>query len=247
MKLSNVKFLIRHFFEGFKVENQDDQVKQVFLHIPKTAGNSFIRCIYENYAQSSIYPNYFEKSILNRGSYITVENLLENKEDLLKSKQWLIGHFDYNIVQAIWPQAKVYVLLRDPVYRIISNIEHLRLKDARYKDVSFEFLLDKYGKSMAWQQARLLGYDPKSNNLEQVFKRIEQLHFVGITSHFDRCLDILKAEGWKKLRHTKMNKGLYSKSDILESQIESVKSLDLIDQKVYDFACDVFKRRVAKL
>lgn len=247
MQIKNAKYLTYHLKEKLLSKKYNLSNKRIFLHIPKTAGNSFITCIYNSFLQKEIYPNYFEKTILNKGNYLANNNLFENYEKRLIEKTWLLGHFDINFARSIWPNAKIYTFLRDPVERIISNIYHLKTKNENFKEIDIHDILTQFGPQMAFQQSRLLGFDIKKRNWNTVKKNIENLHFLGITEQYQRSLNLLNAmESWKGIESIQSNVGNYSKEEADHSILTRIRSMNIFDNQLYQFAKESFESRCSQ-
>lgn len=115
---------------------KDDDIVY-FLHIPKTAGTTFIAILDSFFDADSIYP---EK----------VWHELLKKDDKEFSKYKLVrGHFGYNIRQVLHKKPIYVTMLRDPIERTISQFEHIRK--------------DKYGNN--WVSENFLSHDELLSDL----------------------------------------------------------------------------------
>lgn len=92
----------------------EDEDILYFLHIPKTAGLTFI----------SILDQYFEPdSILHIQSWV---NLLDNMPKDFSRYKFVRGHFGYGVYR-ILPKKPVYItMLREPIETTISDYEHVK-------------------------------------------------------------------------------------------------------------------------
>lgn len=241
----NLKYPLRYISECIIPPQNTDTEKNIFIHIPKTAGNSFITAIYDHVPQHHVYPNYIDKTIVNKGHYIKNQELLDQKDQLLRDKNWLIGHFSYPFSKRIWPDAKIYTFFRSPVDRIISHTYHLMEKDPRYAGQTFDEIIENRGSIIAGQQARMMGYIPKKKNIDEVKERIRNLHYIGITEKFEQSLELLaNITGWKKLKPVKKNIGKYQKHELSPKIKSSIRELDFLDHEIYQTALEEFDKRI---
>ncbi len=83
-----------------------------FMHIPKTAGMSMRQYLREQYHPHEILP-------VERW-----EDLRGNDREV-SSYRLVRGHFRYNLRELLAPDARVLVVLRDPLRRTVSALRHL--------------------------------------------------------------------------------------------------------------------------
>lgn len=83
-----------------------------FMHIPKTAGMSMRQYLGEQYHPQEICP---------------AENWqdLRGLEQDVRSFRLVRGHFRYNLRELVAPDARMLVVLRDPLRRTVSALRHL--------------------------------------------------------------------------------------------------------------------------
>lgn len=101
------------FSTSLECKLKDDDIVY-YLHIPKTAGTSFIATLDSLFDYNSIYP---EK--------VWHELLKKPPNDLGKYKL-IRGHFGYNVLPLLHKKPIYLTMLRDPIERTISQYEHIR-------------------------------------------------------------------------------------------------------------------------
>jgi hypothetical protein len=95
---------------------EDEQL--YFLHIQKTAGTTFTAALDDRFPTQEICPA------------IIGPELFQLPIESLKNYTLFRGHFGYNLVSILPRKSVVITILRDPVERVLSNIDHIR----RYPD-----------------------------------------------------------------------------------------------------------------
>jgi len=94
-------------------ELKDDDILY-FLHIPKTAGTTFTSIIDSYFDFNSIFPEKIWPGLLN------------NKPNNFSKFKLIRGHFGYGIHRILEKNPVIITMLRDPISRIISSIDHIR-------------------------------------------------------------------------------------------------------------------------
>jgi len=97
----------------FKINLSDNDL-MYFLHIPKTAGTTLIATLDSYFDHDSIFPSKVWSDVLT------------NNSKMKKTWKLVRGHFGYNIKPFISSKPIFLTVLRDPVKRTISQIEHIR-------------------------------------------------------------------------------------------------------------------------
>jgi hypothetical protein len=83
-----------------------------FMHIPKTAGMSMRQYLNNQYPADEICPAERWQDLLDLERHVGSYRLVR-------------GHFRYNLRQLVAPDARVLVVLRDPLRRTVSALRHL--------------------------------------------------------------------------------------------------------------------------
>lgn len=209
-----------------KYSHKEDDVFY-FLHIPKTAGTSFISNLenffdYNRICQDSVWPQ-----------------LLKRKPNELQNYSLFRGHFGYGLHNFLEKKLLYLTMLRNPIKRTISNFEHIRIfsKGTNWVDDNFvsknENIIDVLNDDKRFpifrnEQTRELGLDltelissenglkklgtenkfqeilstynqPHDNNLLTIAKKsLESFAFFGILEKFEESLLLLfYTFGWR--------------------------------------------------
>lgn len=242
MQTSNAKYIVKYASEIIFGNQKFDDNRRVFVHIPKTAGTSFVHLIYDNFGQKAVYPNYLQRY----NGYPANTDLKANAAKLLKNKSWLMGHFPIGFGKALWPEAKVYCFFREPKKRILSNILHFKQRHKDYQAKSLPTIYKEIGHVLSMQQAKLMGYAPKRDNRKQVEHIIRNLHYIGITEEYGQSLLWLEQEEQWDITVKKTNTSRYDHGDINELQL-LIDQSEPLDQFVYAIAKDEFQKRTQHL
>ena len=172
----------------------------VFLHITKTAGTSIVH-FFRKYMQPD--------SICSHGDFLQMASSREQRQELLKSYQFVSGHFGYDEVAALIPEAYSFTFLRDPVDRVLSFYQFCMHPDMQRQfsvaRAARDLGLDGFVHSMApgiveamdnlqcWQLARSYWREDRQalsgmndcQLLELADAHLQELSYVGLTETFD--------------------------------------------------------------
>lgn len=252
MNFKNLKYLIVLGYEKIFSVNEKNRSQEewfYFLHIPKTAGTTFRLVLYDNFGQSSIYPNYYDFVAKQNSRYLGWKEFESMHRQIFpENKKLLIGHFGIHPLQ-LYAQhpPKTLCFFREPVRRVMSSIVFHMVKTRRYAGMSIDEILEKHLKSESMIQARSLGYMPKAHNISQVLKRIDQLDFIGISEQFERSLNLCNETfNWKLKNSSPQNVGTYSKSTFSENQIQLINDAVAVDRIIYEYALSNFEKRCSE-
>ena len=108
---------------------QSGQEPLFFLHIPKTAGTSVRKMLYELYRPREIFPNMAEirkQETLYCNYQMFQQRLKQQKREI----RLLMGHLPF--VAGDFPDARFFTFLRDPVQRALSNLKHFQRHKGRF-------------------------------------------------------------------------------------------------------------------
>jgi len=190
--------------KNLQYDLRDDDITY-FLHIPKTAGTSFIALLDSYFDVDSIYP---EK----------VWHELLKKDHTNFSKYKLVrGHFGYNVNQVFHRKPIYLTMLRDPVERTISQFEHIRR--------------DKLGNN--WVSENFLSHDELLSDLfkdENKRKRLgnSQTRYIGLDCN---VFDFTKDMDEKTLNHFRFDGNLHK----FQNNISDEEILENAKNRILDY------------
>ena len=218
-------------------------VPLIFIHVPKTGGQTVARLVDSQFDRKTIFPYYFYYNF-------------SDKPDKDPKKYSLIrGHIFYSQVRHI--QGKKITFIREPVQRTLS--EHrfwLRFSRGRNQEglVRLHFLPpgDPLYVMSNHQCQYLSSYDPRDPTItiqQHLDSAIENLTndfcFVGITEDLDNGIRSLFSQfGWQnpeaipRLNSTKPTDEVFS-----DELLEEVRQRNWADIKLYEIAKQLYETR----
>jgi len=248
-----------------------------FLHIPKTAGTSFIDFLDNYYDDSQICKEHDWQELLS----ILPQNF---------SPKLVHGHFSFGLHRVL-PKKPLYItMLRNPIDRTISDYyQSIRTKNMGaetdfFKNSDLEDLVTN--ESTKWrftnnqlkhivsdldptdlihstdeklvdEFSRFLVADfksPSTSNtelLKQAKKNLEDFAFVGITERFEESMQLLcYTFGWKPFQSTPQLNVSPSKSlqgNMSAKTLNSIKNCNLADLELYEYALNSFESKYSTM
>lgn len=245
LNIKNVKYILQYGVERIKggLDHSPEQ-QYFFMHIPKTAGTSFLTGIYDNFAQASIYPNFFELQFINKSKYLSRKDLIAHNErtKVLEKRKIIIGHYPFALRDHFKTDPIVFTFFRDPFKRALSEIIHLKTKSPRYKNKDVDYIIDDRPR-LGTLQSRMLGYKPIKDNYDLALRNLEKIHFVGITEKYEESIKVFN-------KIYQLNFNAYRRNtakkdyqlEITEKQLERLKEICAPDYKIYEEAVNRFSR-----
>lgn len=238
----------------------------IYLHLPKTGGNT-IRQIFQN--------NY---KITNRLYFKSDMERQKDFEKMCKSQNqfgnFTSGHIYYGYHKLL-PEGvpfKYYIMLRDPISRIISQYNYIvsgqsgHWLEEHRNNLSFsEYIRSKLDRDIDnMQTRRTAGIDYhfdkypfgslNKNCIKDAISNIKNDFFTpGILSNFDKSILTAKKEFNLKYCYYKTknitNKTINSITinDITKKDIKFLRELNEYDYKLYDFCCELNKKNTSNI
>lgn len=248
MDISNTKYLVKHAFELLDIRKKNLIVRQpyFFIHIPKTAGTSFLMSIYNAIPQQNIYPNYFEYAIRNKSRYLSLKELgQKNQLNVFNKYQWVCGHFSLEDSKYFNTVPIKICFFRNPVNRMISQLAHLKEKNNKYAKYTIEEILES--RKMNYNlQATKMGYKASLANINFAIENLYQLDFIGISENFSEAMQLFNKSYEVQLEvDNQKNK---SSKDILQeisaNYSEMIHEKCKYDWMIYNKAKEIFEERL---
>jgi len=212
----------------------------VSIHVPKTAGRSFLAVLNSVYDPGSVFhfnrQNYPDKSIPESEQF---------KTELTEEIKVIHGHFRYSEIADLINSrdTKVIAWLRDPVDRVISNYSFFK------KRISLALHDPELQRR---KNERLMEYAMLDDTRNLMSKFIEgigvrNLFFAGITEYFDSELHQLgEMLNWKPFEIPRINDNAEFKSQLPAATDEEKKiiaDLNRGDIELYSRAMEIRNKR----
>jgi len=155
-----------------QVQLKEDDILY-FLHIPKTAGTTLISILDSFFDYDTIYPEQLW------------HNLLKNRPTNFSRFRLIRGHFGYGLCRLLPKKPVIMTMLRNPVDRHISGIEHqIRDPDPRFEQKSemknrsvLEILNDPKSPIFEDLQSRQIGLNPDILSITKSWEQKDLVNF----------------------------------------------------------------------
>lgn len=227
--------LHRSLFGKHQRNSNWSNVELISIHIPKTAGTSFIHSLKKQYGYKKV-------ARLDSNDNRTIINKIPlDKAYVYKNTAVIHGHFTIDLLHDqfdIPTNMPIITWLRDPVERVISNYFYL------YKRLDEELLEEKKGLNILSKMRRsLLEYAQDERNCNRMSKflkgiELEDFFYIGIVENYNHDIQELGRKlNWTNLEiveHNKTGSGL--KSVIDQKTKNLIKSYNKKDQELYEKA-----------
>ncbi len=203
----------------------------ISIHIPKTAGTTFLAILNSNYEKSTI-AHYEQKNYI----YKNISEIEQFKSGLSEEIRVIHGHFTYRQINDLndTRSARFITWLRNPVERVISNYSFFQ------KRISLASEDDGLQKR---KHETLLDYSYLENSRNRMSKfinglEIDDFFFIGITENFNNDIQILgKMMNWKNLEIPLLNDNSVFKiklPSITEAERNIIQDLNKEDMELYN-------------
>ena len=116
-----------------------------FIHVMKTAGTTFARQLPQQFPREAIYPSggLDWTSPTDYEAYLNIPRLLALSAERRAAVQVYTGHFPVMVCDLIDPDLVRLTLLRDPIDRTLSVLNHFKRQSA-YSHLSLEAIYENH-------------------------------------------------------------------------------------------------------
>jgi len=215
-------------------------IELISIHIPKTAGRSFLAILNSVYGENHI--SHYETNFFPDKS---TPEILQFKSQLKKDTRVIHGHFHYKEIQDIHKtsSSKVVTWLRDPVERVISNYSFF-IKRASQPSAESEI--------QGRKNETLLHYARLDNSRNRMVKFMDGLnlgdfYFIGLMENFSGDIEVLAGMlNWKKTAVPRINDNSEFKLQLPEVTNEErkiIEDLNKEDIELYKRVLEIHKNR----
>ncbi|MDF1699160.1 MAG: hypothetical protein P1U56_25120 [Saprospiraceae bacterium] len=245
MDLIDIKYLIKHLVKLNLNQtrlNSNSEEWYYFMHIPKTAGTSIRYMLYDQFSANTVYPNNVDYYFKNNAKYLYPGDFKDHYKDILKPDiKVLIGHYGmFPIRKCRNQKPRTFAFFRNPVNRVISELNYSSKKGRRYDGLTLEEKILESKKTQGREMAAHLGYNPRLNNLEEAIENLNQIDVVGITEYFSESIELLnKTFDWSLPNNYHRNK-LKKSIPLDDAYMKEIHEYCEIDRIIYDKAKELF-------
>lgn len=228
------------------------QPRILAIHTMKTGGTSLRRAMASVAGLDGIYPSDEDLAELPNRWYPGPRDLLDTVEDPQRPRaRVVIGHLPYVFADAMTPRPKVVTVVREPVARTISIIEHRRRRSPDYSDASYDDMLDQdhfVERQVRDYQTKVFALDSleecpdhvnvaleiDDDRFQRALTRLEQVDVLGLTEDMPDFLDRLATTfGLSPIPTRRDNQGTYEAPSLSESTRRRIEEVTVRDRILY--------------
>jgi len=233
----------------------------VFIHVPKTAGNTLMTAFSQNYLFNKITTHY--PSLADATIEQSIETWVNSHQENILKSDMLFGHFAYGIHE-FFPEKRnirYATMLRHPVARTISFYYFAQRYPSHYlhKEANAMSLLDfinadfLYGELTNGQTRLLAGYQAINSTVcseedyQLAVAHLNSMRAVGIQEKFDESLLVFKQKlGLSNCFYTPKNVAR-KKNSIDDAVRERIIELNQFDMKLYDMSLNRMSKDILEI
>lgn len=232
----------------------------------KTGGTSLRRELAAAAGADGLYPSDGDLAERDKGSYPGPRELARHVRDGRDGgARVLIGHLPYVFVDELEQRPLTATLLRDPVARTISMMEHRRRKSPELGDATYEELLELDGfvqRQLANYQTKVFAFDsldecPEHVNVplaidtsrfERALARLEAVDVLGLTEDYPAFARALTRQAELDVAGERQaNRGRYGRPEVSDAVRERILELTTLDRVLYRRAQELVARQSTPL
>jgi hypothetical protein len=234
--------------------------KFFFIHVMKTGGTTFQQHLRKNFTPPEVYPNKrLDQAADSFLPYRDIAFLLGLAPARRKQIHAYFGHFPFFVTQLLGEDLVTMTLLRNPVERTISYLNHCKLYHAQHKDLTLEQIYDdpEYRPMfIANHQTKVfsLTADDKPESIMEIIdidddrlriacENLEKIDVLGLHEHYGEFLQEMRDRyGWQfgEVGNWYVTETPAQVSAALRDRIAADNAVDLA---FYEYACGLHARR----
>ena len=211
--------------------------KMLFVHIPKTAGQTFTSILDEVFIDKSIFSGQLVPEFLNC------------EINKLKDYHLLRGHVSYCFLQYCLqlPLYEYFIctFLREPIARKISAYRHAHrvpeLANLRWDNLQFNQVNAQV--NFLSTLPRQQGPYTTRQHLESAKETLKTMSFFGITERFDESINLFCSKIHRpdlRIEPRKVNVATNKQLTVNDAVIENLKETEWADIELYNYALELF-------
>lgn len=227
----------------------------MFVHIPKTAGTTFVLTLARHFSGKKRLSQYYHTAF---------KNFPKHSPEYLNSFDLSYGHVPFNPELKIERGIEYFTFLREPRERILSSYRHIKgdgehglkdkinVADHKLKDFLNKGLSKKIDNLMVRYLSNNMDKDYMTINEEDLKIAINNFdkHFsvFGLTEYFDESLVLLSDHmSWSPLFYFRENNSSYKidKNELDEETEKLILACNKYDDILYRHALDRFKNMMS--
>jgi hypothetical protein len=231
------------------------------IHIMKTAGTSLRRMVTDGLGTDAVYPNDEDLRARHKGWYPRPDEYLDHvREGRHHGARVLIGHVPYVLAEQFDPPLKTVTLLRDPVGRALSMLEHRRTRSRRFRGATYQEILDDDGvvaNHIRDYQTKMFAFDSVEEcaeavnvpldiddaRFERALGRLESVDVLGVVERMPEARARLQAvTGIPVGQEQRANAGRYDR-EVTDEVRERLEELTARDAVLYRRALELIDRQ----
>jgi hypothetical protein len=215
-------------------------IELISIHIPKTAGRSFLAILKSVYGEDNVA--HFDWKTFPKRDEAAVSHFKSELDEKIKV---IHGHLSYKeiIQNGFSSHSKFITWLRNPVQRVISNYNFFKKRISKSGDPA---LLKR-------ENETLLEYSHYENGRNRMTKFIaglqpEKFYYIGIMENFEEDIQELgRMLHWPSFQIPRINVSDIqngNSQNVTEEEIKIIEELNVQDVELYNRVLDIRSKRL---